>query len=124
MPASLAFLARRFDTAEPIRVTIAGRNVAAVEPAAVPDADGLPFVSPGFFDIPVNGWGGVWFGRSGTTPNDVRRVVLGFPAHGVPSSATTRDVVKSTAREVILVGFGQLGVDTSSARAWMEAHAA
>jgi hypothetical protein len=48
----------------------------------------------------------------------------GFPAHGVPSSATTREVVKSTAREVILVGFEQLGVDTSSARAWMQAHAA
>ena len=48
----------------------------------------------------------------------------GFPAHGVASSATTREVVKSTAREVILVGFEQLGVDTSSAHAWMQAHAA
>jgi hypothetical protein len=48
----------------------------------------------------------------------------GFPAHGVPSSATTREVVKSTAREVVLVGFEQLGVDTSSAHAWMQAHAA
>jgi hypothetical protein len=48
----------------------------------------------------------------------------GFPAHGVPSSATTRDVVKTTARDVVLVGFEQLGVDTSSAHEWMQAHAA
>lgn len=43
----------------------------------------------------------------------------GFPAQGVPSSATTREVVTSTIRDVVLVGFDQLGVETSSARAWM-----
>lgn len=46
----------------------------------------------------------------------------GYPAHGVPSSATTREVVESTTREVVLVGFAQLGVDTSPAHAWMQAH--
>lgn len=48
----------------------------------------------------------------------------GFPAHGVPSSATTRDVVTSTTRDVVLVGFEKLGVDTTTARAWLREHAA
>lgn len=46
----------------------------------------------------------------------------GNPAHGVPSSATTREVVESTTREVVLVGFAELGVDTAPAHAWMQAH--
>lgn len=81
MPQS--FLARRFDTSEPVRVSIGGRSIASVEPADVSDASALPFVAPGLFDIQVNGWGGTWFSRADLTPEDVARIVAEFPRHGV-----------------------------------------
>jgi hypothetical protein len=42
----------------------------------------------------------------------------GFPAHGVPSLATTRAVVRDTLQTVILPGFDRLGVPSASAREW------
>ncbi|HEX6987562.1 MAG TPA: amidohydrolase family protein [Planctomycetaceae bacterium] len=80
---SLVLLARRFDTCDPVRVTTEGRRIAAVEPVEVPDAAALPFVAPGFFDVQVNGWGGIWFSRVDLTPEDVARVVEQFLPHGV-----------------------------------------
>src|SRR5687768_533816 len=77
------FLARRFDTAGPVRITTAGRSITAGEPADGRESDVLPFVAPGFCGVQVNGWGGTWFSRAGLTPEDVARVVAGFPRHGV-----------------------------------------
>lgn len=77
------FLARRFDTAEPVEITTAGRTIASVEPADVPDPESLPFVAPGLFDIQVNGWGGTWFSQANLTPENVHRVVQEFLPHGV-----------------------------------------
>src|SRR3712207_3772026 len=80
---TLSFFGRRFDTSEPVRISTEGRRIAAVEPVDVADADRLPFVAPGLFDIQVNGWGGTWFSRADLAPEDVRRVVAEFPRHGV-----------------------------------------
>ena len=82
---SLSFVARRFDTTEPVRITTEGRLIASVEPAEVPrpEAERLPFVAPGLFDIQVNGWGGTWFSQADLTPDDVARVVAEFLPHGV-----------------------------------------
>lgn len=79
----LSFVARRFDTSEPVRITVDGRSIAAVQPAEVPHAAVLPFVAPGLFDIQVNGWGGTWFSQADLTPEDAARVVEQFPNHGV-----------------------------------------
>jgi hypothetical protein len=46
------------------------------------------------------------------------RVVEGVPSHGVPSLETTRAVVWSTLRDVVLPGFDSLGVSTARAREW------
>ncbi|MDQ3332163.1 MAG: N-acetylglucosamine-6-phosphate deacetylase, partial [Planctomycetota bacterium] len=81
MPFTL--IARRFDTAQPIRIAIDGRNIIEVVPADVPDPDALSFVAPGLFDIQVNGWGGTWFSQANLTPEDVARVVAEFVPHGV-----------------------------------------
>ena len=79
---SLVFVARRFDTGDPVRITTAGRAIAAVEPAIVPDAAALPFVAPGLFDPQVNGWGGTWFGDAGLSPQRLRGVLESFLPHG------------------------------------------
>lgn len=44
----------------------------------------------------------------------------GLPAHGHPSSHTTRAVVVQTLAEVVLPGLDRLGVATGPARAWIE----
>ncbi len=53
-----------------------------------------------------------WIGDENGPPE------VGVPEHGYPSGQTTRDVVAATVRDVILVGFAQLGVETAPARAW------
>ena len=80
---SSTLLARRYDTAAPVRITTDGRSITAVKSADVADPASLPFVAPGLFDIQVNGWGGTWFSQENLTPDDVARVVAEFPRHGV-----------------------------------------
>jgi|SRR5215472_733054 len=46
------------------------------------------------------------------------RVVEGVPSHGVPSFETTRSVVRSTLRDVVLPGFESLGVPVARASEW------
>lgn len=79
----LSFVARRFDTADPTRVTINGRTISSVEPIDVPDSSTLPFVAPGLFDIQINGWGGTWFSQAALSAEDVQRVASQLPPHGV-----------------------------------------
>lgn len=79
----LSFLARRFDTSEPIRITIEGQRIASIDLADVSRAESLPFVAPGLFDIQVNGWGGTWFSQANLTPEDVHRIVAEFLPHGI-----------------------------------------
>ena len=80
---SHTFIARRFDTSQPVRIATRSRTIASVEPQDVHDADSLPFVAPGLFDIQVNGWRGTWFSQANLTPDDVARVVAEFLPHGV-----------------------------------------
>jgi hypothetical protein len=53
---------------------------------------------------------------------DAKRFGEGVPEHGVPSGATTREVVRSTVHAVILPGFEALGVETRLARDWSAQH--
>lgn len=80
---SHSLLARHFETSKPIRITIDGRVISTVETVTVADAESLPFIAPGLFDIQVNGWGGTWFSQKDLTPDDVARVVAEFLPHGV-----------------------------------------
>ncbi|MGH7200076.1 MAG: N-acetylglucosamine-6-phosphate deacetylase [Planctomycetaceae bacterium] len=63
---------RRYDNGEPVRVTVAGERIAAVEPAW-PDGDAgeWPWIAPGLFDLQINGHGGTWFSQEGLTADDV-----------------------------------------------------
>jgi hypothetical protein len=46
----------------------------------------------------------------------------GIPAHGVPSTETTRAAVASALRAVVLPGLEALGVPIGAARAWVDEH--
>jgi N-acetylglucosamine-6-phosphate deacetylase len=78
------FCARRYDTGEAVRITIAGDQFAAVEPAW-PDGPiaAWPCVAPGLFDLQINGYGGVWFTDPGLTPAKVIAAIEPYFAHGV-----------------------------------------
>jgi len=81
---TLSFPARRYDTGEPVRVTISGGAIKAIEPAwpADPIAD-WPFVAPGLFDLQVNGYGGVWFSDRSLTREQVLAAIVPYFAHGM-----------------------------------------
>jgi hypothetical protein len=50
---------------------------------------------------------------------DPRWPIEGFPDHGLPSHALTRDVVDQALEQLVLPGFDALGVDTAAVRAWL-----
>ena len=81
---TLSFPARRYDTGEPVGVSISGAAIAAIEPAWPEEtiAD-WPFVAPGLFDLQVNGYGGVWFSDRSLTPDKVLAAIVPYFAHGV-----------------------------------------
>jgi hypothetical protein len=58
---------------------------------------------------------GPWLRRARPT------MVEGCATHGVPSLATTRDVVAETLDEVVFPGLEHLGVTTTRGRAWRKA---
>jgi N-acetylglucosamine-6-phosphate deacetylase len=77
-------LGRRYDTLEPVRITVSGERIAAVEPAwPTGDVDDWPIVAPGLFDLQINGHGGVWFSDDTLTPEQVRTAVTAYPRFGV-----------------------------------------
>lgn len=80
----LSFHARRYDTGEPVRISLSGDRVAAVEPI-VPsgDAAGWPLVAPGLFDLQINGLDGVWFAAEDLTADDVLQTLHGHYRFGV-----------------------------------------
>jgi N-acetylglucosamine-6-phosphate deacetylase len=87
----LAFLARRFDTREPVRVRIDGGKIDRVEPVTMDAAQAaaLPWVSPGFVDIQVNGWGGREFSDLDLTLEKVLAVTREHYAFGVTGYCPT-----------------------------------
>jgi len=76
--------ARRYETGEPVRITLRGTRIAAVEPAW-PDGpvNGWPLVAPGLFDLQVNGYGGVWFSDTLLTAEQATTAIGAYLAHGV-----------------------------------------
>ncbi|HET6323331.1 MAG TPA: N-acetylglucosamine-6-phosphate deacetylase, partial [Planctomycetaceae bacterium] len=67
---------RRYENGEPVRITVEGERIAAVEPAwPARDAEEWPIVAPGLFDLQINGYGGTWFGKAGITVDEVLGVL-------------------------------------------------
>ena len=79
--------ARRYDTAECIEVTIENNAVSHVAPAATDST--LPWLSPGFIDLQVNGYAGIGFNDPLLTPEMVAKVSLLMDQFGVTSYLPT-----------------------------------
>ncbi len=92
--------ARRYDDERPVRIEIANGVIADV----VPIEDRLPpdlYVAPAFFDLQINGHGGVWFGDDGLTVEQVLGVFKAHYAHGITRLCPT---VITNSREAIREG--------------------
>ncbi|HEV8070056.1 MAG TPA: amidohydrolase family protein [Planctomycetaceae bacterium] len=80
----LTLYGRRYENGEPVRITVEGERIAAIEPAWPPHtAEEWPWVAPGLFDLQINGRGGVWFGKAGITVDEVLQVLGEHFAFGV-----------------------------------------
>ncbi len=76
--------ARRYDSGEPVRIEIGNDRIHAVEPLWTREPlDDWPWVAPAFFDLQINGYGGVWFADEKLTVDQVLTVLAGYREHGV-----------------------------------------
>ncbi len=75
---------RRYDTGESVKVTVAAGRIAAIE-AARPKApiEEQPYVAPAFFDLQINGHGGVWYSQPDLTADDIIQTLLPHFSHGI-----------------------------------------
>jgi N-acetylglucosamine-6-phosphate deacetylase len=72
----LTIYGRHYENGEPVRIRVDGERIAAVEPAWPPrNMADWPYVAPGLFDLQINGHGGIWFGKSGITVDEVLSVL-------------------------------------------------
>lgn len=76
-------LARRYDTEEPVQITLKGDRIERIEPCWPEDPQSLPYVAPGLFDLQVNGYGGIWFSSTNLTSDQAADAVKQYAAHGV-----------------------------------------
>ncbi len=98
----MSLIAKRYDTGSPVRVELAGDRIASVTPAyGYSRADDLPFVAPGFFDLQINGYGGVWFSDPHLTEDMVLQVLRQYLSHGVTRLCPT---LITSSREALCAG--------------------
>ena len=85
------FLARRYDTRDPVRVDLAEDRVARVSPLPGEGAPAqpLPWVAPGFVDLQVNGYGGQEFSSLELTPEKAAEIVRKHWEFGVTALCPT-----------------------------------
>ncbi len=79
------FQARHYATSKPVAISIQDGRISSVDDFSCDAgiAAELPFVSPGFFDIQINGYGGIWFSNESLTVEDVVRVTESLVAKGI-----------------------------------------
>lgn len=86
----LTILARRYETGEPVRVTVSAGKVERVEPAwPLGSVDDWPWIAPGLFDLQVNGYGGTSFTGTDVTPERAAAAIRSYLAHGVAQICPT-----------------------------------
>ncbi|WP_235886101.1 N-acetylglucosamine-6-phosphate deacetylase [Paenibacillus cymbidii] len=84
--------ARHYRSGEPLRLTLQGGRIAAIEPlvAAAAETASLPLVAPGFVDLQINGFAGIDINADGgVTPDDVARLTRLLWREGVTSYLPT-----------------------------------
>ncbi|MEZ6034173.1 MAG: N-acetylglucosamine-6-phosphate deacetylase [Planctomycetaceae bacterium] len=83
--------ARRFDTLQPVKMTLRDSTLASVVPIEISpeECSGLPVVGPGLCDIQVNGYRGIWFSSETLTPDDVEQVIHWYLERGITQCLPT-----------------------------------
>jgi N-acetylglucosamine-6-phosphate deacetylase len=83
--------ARRFDTLQPLRITLRDARVLSVVPVDIPQDEcrELPIVGPGLCDIQVNGFKGIWFSSETLTADDVENVIHWYLERGITQCLPT-----------------------------------
>ncbi|VAX38309.1 N-acetylglucosamine-6-phosphate deacetylase [hydrothermal vent metagenome] len=95
--------ARRYETGEPVIVTVAGEKIQSVVPLTFTgDVTALPYLAPGLFDLQINGYGGVWFGKVGITPEEVLTTLKPHFQYGITRLCPT---LITNSQENLLAGF-------------------
>lgn len=103
---TLQLSARRYDTGEPVTVSIEADRIASVTPAwPERGAADWPWVAPGLFDLQVNGYGGMWFSDRALTPEIVAAAVRLYLAHGVARLCPT---LITASHEALVAGFSAI----------------
>lgn len=95
---------RRYDTGEPVCVTIEGERIAAVDPAwPTSRVEDWPYLAPGLFDLQINGHGGTWFSQDGLTAEDVIAVLEPHFGFGITRLCPT---LITNSFDALAAGFG------------------
>ncbi len=83
--------ARRFDTLQPIRMTLRDGRIVSVVPLDIPQGEccELPIVGPGLCDIQVNGFKGIWFSSETLTADQVETVIHWYLERGITQCLPT-----------------------------------
>ena len=83
--------ARRFDTWQPIRITLRNGRIASVVPLEISQDESreLPIVGPGLCDIQVNGFKGIWFSSETLTTAEVETVIHWYLERGITQCLPT-----------------------------------
>ena len=85
----MEFTARRYDTEQVVTVTIDDGQIVSITNADGPDSQDIPWVSPGFVDLQINGYGGQEFNDLALDTERVAQVSLANDADGVTSYLPT-----------------------------------
>jgi N-acetylglucosamine-6-phosphate deacetylase len=86
----MQFACRRYDTAQSVTIHVSHGVIQQVVPlGGASDPASLPWVSPGFVDLQVNGYGGQDFGDPDLNVDDVARVCKALDSSGVTRCCPT-----------------------------------
>ncbi len=87
----MELLARRFDTSQPVKITLAQDRIAHIEPIDrdTDTTQSLPWVAPGLIDLQVNGYGGQEFSSDDLTVEHVAGIAAAMERFGVAQFCPT-----------------------------------
>ena len=83
----MIYKGRSVFTEQPIQITIHDACIAAITP--LPDSHDLPYISPGFIDMQVNGYKGNDYSLEGFSPQHLRHILHELACSGVTQHIPT-----------------------------------